>query len=330
MRARARHSKDHSRTRYGPLRVPVMPFELTNAPAYQWTSLNLGGASLTWISSVIVFIDDKLILFKGRRKVMKEHLKVILELLKKKKLYAKFSKCEFWIPKVQFLGHVIDSKGIHVDPAKIESIKDWATPKTPTRSRQFLGLLLVLYRRCCIDVEREGDCLCYLETTKRSFKQRRNYTTHRFRNLVVSVCPKNMREHYLYGTPDAPCSPTIKAYKLNSRSKELNMRQRRWHRIASDYNDYDISLITQGSNDTILARSSKRILEAQIEAQKPENLVNEDVGGNDQGKEISTRQRLEPRGTMDTPCYTQEVVFLGNGRFKIMIMHESHKSKYSR
>ncbi|GJW09851.1 putative reverse transcriptase domain-containing protein [Tanacetum coccineum] len=53
---------------------------------------------------------------------------------------AKFSKCEFWLPKVQFLGHVIDNKGIHVDPAKIESVKDWASPKTPTEIRQFLGL----------------------------------------------------------------------------------------------------------------------------------------------------------------------------------------------
>ncbi|GJS96585.1 putative reverse transcriptase domain-containing protein [Tanacetum coccineum] len=69
-----------------------------------------------------------------------EHLKAILELLKKEKLYAKFSKCEFWISKVQFLGHVIDSRGIHVDPAKIESIKDWASPKTPMEIRQFLGL----------------------------------------------------------------------------------------------------------------------------------------------------------------------------------------------
>nr|GFB49951.1 retrotransposon protein, putative, Ty3-gypsy subclass [Tanacetum cinerariifolium] len=64
-----------------------------------------------------------------------EHLMEILELLKKEKLYAKFSKCEFWIPKVQFLGHVIDSRVIHVDPAKIESIKDWASPKTPMEIR---------------------------------------------------------------------------------------------------------------------------------------------------------------------------------------------------
>ncbi|GJS75708.1 putative reverse transcriptase domain-containing protein [Tanacetum coccineum] len=58
----------------------------------------------------------------------------------KEELYAKFSKCEFWIPTVQFLGHVIDSQGIHMDPAKIESIKDWASPKTPTEIRQFLDL----------------------------------------------------------------------------------------------------------------------------------------------------------------------------------------------
>ncbi|GJU47231.1 putative reverse transcriptase domain-containing protein, partial [Tanacetum coccineum] len=88
---------------------------------------------------VIVFIDDILIYSKDKKE-HEEHLKAILELLKKEKLYAKFSKCEFWIPKVQFLGHVIDSRGIHVDPAKIESIKDWSTPKTPTEIRQFLGL----------------------------------------------------------------------------------------------------------------------------------------------------------------------------------------------
>ncbi|GKF86631.1 putative reverse transcriptase domain-containing protein, partial [Tanacetum coccineum] len=69
-----------------------------------------------------------------------KHLRSILELLKKEELYAKFSKCEFWIPKVQFLSHVIDSQGIYVDPAKIESIKDWVSPKTPTEIRQFLNL----------------------------------------------------------------------------------------------------------------------------------------------------------------------------------------------
>ncbi|GJZ52294.1 putative reverse transcriptase domain-containing protein [Tanacetum coccineum] len=77
---------------------------------------------------VIVFIDDILIYSKNKEED-EEHLKLILELHKKEELYAKFTKCEFWIPKVQFLRHVIDSKGIHVDPTKIESIKDWASPK---------------------------------------------------------------------------------------------------------------------------------------------------------------------------------------------------------
>nr|GEZ61925.1 retrotransposon protein, putative, Ty3-gypsy subclass [Tanacetum cinerariifolium] len=69
-----------------------------------------------------------------------EHLNAILELLKKAELYAKFSKCEFWIPKVHFLGHMIDNQGIHVNPAKIESVKYWTSPKSPTKIRQCLEL----------------------------------------------------------------------------------------------------------------------------------------------------------------------------------------------
>ncbi|GJY08248.1 putative reverse transcriptase domain-containing protein [Tanacetum coccineum] len=88
----------------------------------------------------VLFVKKKDGSFRMNKKEYEEHLKAILELLKKEKLYAKFSKCEFWISKVQFLSHVIDSQGIYVDPAKIESIKDWASSKTPTEIRQFLGL----------------------------------------------------------------------------------------------------------------------------------------------------------------------------------------------
>ncbi|GKA18597.1 putative reverse transcriptase domain-containing protein [Tanacetum coccineum] len=126
------------RTRYGHYEFQVMPFGLTNAPAVFMDLMNR--VCKPYLDKfVIVFIDDILIYSKNKKE-HEEHLKAILELLKKEELYAKFSKCEFWIPTVQFLGHVIDCQGIHVDPAKIESIKDWASPKTPTEIRQFLGL----------------------------------------------------------------------------------------------------------------------------------------------------------------------------------------------
>ncbi|GKB27151.1 putative reverse transcriptase domain-containing protein [Tanacetum coccineum] len=126
------------RTRYGHYKFQVMPFGLTNAPAVFMDLMNR--VCKPYLDKfVIVFIDDILIYSKNKKE-HEEHLKAILELIKKEELYAKFFKCEFWIPKVQFLGHVIDSQGIHVDPTKIESIKDWASPKTPTEIRQFLGL----------------------------------------------------------------------------------------------------------------------------------------------------------------------------------------------
>nr|GEV53433.1 hypothetical protein [Tanacetum cinerariifolium] len=118
--------------------APVMPFGLTNAHAVFMDLINRV-CKPCLDKFVIVFIDDILIYSKDKKE-HEEHLNAILKLLRKEKLYAKFSKCEFWISNVQFLGHVIDSRGIHVDPAKIESIKDWASPKTPTEIRQFLGL----------------------------------------------------------------------------------------------------------------------------------------------------------------------------------------------
>ncbi|GJX14935.1 putative reverse transcriptase domain-containing protein [Tanacetum coccineum] len=121
------------RTRYGHYEFQVMPFGLTNAPAVFMDLMNR--VCRPYLDKfVIVFIDDILIYSKTKEE-HDAHLRLILELLKKEELYAKFSKCDFWLSNVQFLGHMIDSEGIHVDPVKIESIKDWESPKTPTEIR---------------------------------------------------------------------------------------------------------------------------------------------------------------------------------------------------
>ncbi|GJU26629.1 putative reverse transcriptase domain-containing protein [Tanacetum coccineum] len=130
--------KSSFRTRYGHYDFQVMPFGLTNAPAVFMDLMNR--VCKPYLDKfVIVFIDDILI-YSHNEEEHANHLRIILELLRKEKLYAKFSKCDFWICIVQFLGHLINSQGLHVDPAKIEAVKNWTSPTTPIEVRQFLGL----------------------------------------------------------------------------------------------------------------------------------------------------------------------------------------------
>ncbi|GKE18128.1 putative reverse transcriptase domain-containing protein [Tanacetum coccineum] len=126
------------RTWYGHFEFQVMPLGLTNAPAVFMDLMNRVCNPYP-DKFVIVFIDDILV-YSNDEEEHRKHLKIILELLKKERLYAKFSKCDFWLDSVQFLSYVIDRSGVHVDPAKIEAIESWAAPMTPTEVRQFLGL----------------------------------------------------------------------------------------------------------------------------------------------------------------------------------------------
>ncbi|GJY83762.1 putative reverse transcriptase domain-containing protein [Tanacetum coccineum] len=253
------------RTRYGHYEFQVMPFGVTNAPAVFMDLMNR--VCKPYLDFVIVFINDIMIYSKSKQE-HGEHIKLILELLKKEELYAKFSKCEFWIPKVQFLGHVIDSQGIHVDPTKIESIKDWASPKTPTEIRQFLGLA-GYYQRFIegfskiaksmtkltqkkvkfdwgaenfivyCDASHKGLGVVLMQNEKviayasRQLKiHEKNYMTHDLELGAVVFALKIWR-HYLYGTK-CTMFTNHKSLQHILDQKELDMRQHRWTLIMHE------------------------------------------------------------------------------------------------
>ena len=111
-------------TRYGLYEYLVMSFGLTNAPAY-FMYLTVFMPELD--KFVVVFIDDILI-YSETAEEHEEHLRVVLLRLREHKLYAKFSKCEFWLKKVPFLGHVLSENGISVDPSKVQEVMDWKAP----------------------------------------------------------------------------------------------------------------------------------------------------------------------------------------------------------
>ncbi|KAJ0468921.1 putative nucleotidyltransferase, Ribonuclease H [Helianthus annuus] len=284
------------RTRYGHYEFTVMPFGLTNAPAAFMDMMNR--ICKPYLDKfVIVFIDDILIYSKSQKEHC-EHLHALLTLLRKERLYAKFSKCEFWLQEVQFLGHVVNHKGIHVDPAKIEAITKWKVPQTAMEIRSFLGLA-GYYRRFIKDFSKiavpltkltckaakfewgprqeeafkilkhrltnapilalpEGteDFEVYCDASKLGYgcvlmqrkkviayasrqlkKHEENYTTHD-QELGAIIFALKIWRHYLYGNKFTVYTDH-KSLRYIFGQKELNMRQRRWMEMLSDY-DCDI------------------------------------------------------------------------------------------
>jgi hypothetical protein len=126
------------RTQYGLYEYIVMSFGLTNAPAYFMYLMNM--VFMEYLDRfIIVFIDDILI-FSKMMEEHEEHLRLVLEKLRSNQLYAKFSKCEFWLTEVAFLGHVISAGGVSVDPGKEKDVLNWMPPTTVSENRSFLGL----------------------------------------------------------------------------------------------------------------------------------------------------------------------------------------------
>ncbi|KAA0035496.1 ty3-gypsy retrotransposon protein [Cucumis melo var. makuwa] len=250
------------RSRYGHYEFIVMSFGLTNAHAIFMDLMNKVFKDFL-DSFVIVFIDDILIYSKTEAE-HEEHLHQVLETLRSNKLYAKFSKCEFWLKKVSFLEHVVSSEGVSVNLAKIEAITSWPRPSTVSEIRRFLGLA-GYYRKFVEDFSRIANPLTQLtrkgtpfvwspacESSFQELKQKlvsapgkvvayasrqlksheQNYPTHDLELAAVVFALKIWR-HYLYGEK-IQIFTNHKSLKYFTQ-KELNMRQRRWLELVKDY-----------------------------------------------------------------------------------------------
>ncbi|GJT20491.1 putative reverse transcriptase domain-containing protein [Tanacetum coccineum] len=269
------------RTRYGHFEFQVMSFGLTNAPAVFMDLMNR--VCKPYLDKfVIVFIDDILIYSKSKED-HEEHLKIILGLLKKEKLYAKFSKCDFWLDSVQFLGHVIDSKGVHVDPSKIEAIKNWTAPTTPTEVRQFLGLA-GYYRRFI-----EGFSLIAKPLTKLTQKNKKyewgEDEEEAFQMLKQKLCsapilalPEGSKDFIVY------YDASIKGFGvvLMQREKDCKIRYHPGKANvvvdALSQKEREKPIRVRALVMTVHTDLSERILKAQTEAIKKENVKAENLG----------------------------------------------------
>ncbi|GKC46570.1 putative reverse transcriptase domain-containing protein, partial [Tanacetum coccineum] len=232
---------------------------------------------------VIVFIDDILAYSKDEEEHGR-HLKIILELLKKERLYAKFSKCDFWLDSVQFLGHVLDHSGVHVDPTKIKAIKSWAAPMTPTEVRQFLRLA-GYYQRFI-----EGFSLISKPLTKLTQNKKYEWGKEEegaFQTLKQKLCGAPILA-LPEGTEDflAYCNVSLKGY---------------------------VAVLMQ--REKVIAYSSRKP-SMKKKYVKKENL----------GRLIKQIFEFRPDGTR---CFGNRVWLPQFCRMRDLVMHESHKSKYS-
>ncbi|GAU51374.1 hypothetical protein TSUD_413070 [Trifolium subterraneum] len=194
-------SKTAFRTRYGHYEFLVMPFGLTNAPAVFMDYMNI--IFQPYLDKfVVIFIDDILIYSKDPQEHA-EHLRIVLNILREKQLYAKLSKCEFWLSEVKFLGHVISKGGVSVDPSKVEAVLNWERPRTVSEVRSFLGLA-GYYRRFILGfseialpltrLTRKGAAFVWNELCENSF----NLLKQKLTSAPVLVIPDPDKKYVVY------------------------------------------------------------------------------------------------------------------------------------
>nr|GEX58544.1 hypothetical protein [Tanacetum cinerariifolium] len=217
-------------TRYGHYEFLVMPFGLTNAPAVFMDLMN--HIFHEYLDKfVIVFIDDILVYSKMKEE-HEEHLRIVLGTLRQGKLYTKFSKYEFWLGQLAFLGHILSADGITMDPAKAEAITKWLRPKTVTKVRSFLGLA-GYYRRFV-----EGFSRLALPLTKLMRKGENSGGFQIYSDASKKGLGCVLKQH---GKVIADASRQLKPSEANyptydlELAKELNIRQRRWLELLKYY-----------------------------------------------------------------------------------------------
>nr|GEY45519.1 hypothetical protein [Tanacetum cinerariifolium] len=283
------------RTRYGHYEFQVMPFGLTNAPAVFMDLMN-HACKLYLDKFVIVFIDDILIYSKNKED-HGERLRTILNLLRSKKLYAKFTKCDFWLNSVQFLCHVIDSNGIHADPAKIEAIKKLDCTDYPNRrSEDFVVYCDASLKGFGVVLMQREKVIVYASRQLR--KNEENYMTH---DLVLGAVVFALRpwRHYLYGTK---CTG-----KANVVADALSRKDKEPIRVRA--------LVVTVHNNL-----PEQIQNAQVEACKEENIGAKRFVGEGEPFEVISDGTKCLKGQVWLPLF---------GGLRDLIMLESHKSKYS-
>lgn len=131
-------SKTAFSTRYELYECTVMSFGLTNAPALSMNLMNM--VFMEYLDKFVVVFIDNILIYSKNDEEHAEHLKLMLEKLREHQLYAKFSKCIFWLKEVAFLGHVLSMGDIAMDPSKVNDVLSWGQPKSVTEVRSFLGL----------------------------------------------------------------------------------------------------------------------------------------------------------------------------------------------